>query len=97
MRNYMYIVLRIVDVIYAATEQQIVFVFRSIEPYQVILPNADSTRCPSAEASSVSPIEVEMYLANESSIFDHRLTLDFYTFWRESGLPDFPFDVSYLK
>lgn len=70
---------------------------RCIESYQVILPNADSTRCPSAEASPVSPIEVEMYLANESSIFDYRLTLDFYTFWRESGLPDFPFDVNTVQ
>jgi hypothetical protein len=76
---------------------KILIVCRSIESYQVILPNADSTRCPIVETSSVSPIEVEMFLANESSIFDHRLTLDFYTFWRESGLPDFPFDVSYLK
>jgi hypothetical protein len=76
---------------------KILIVFRYIESYQVILPNADSTRCPSAEASPVSPIEVDMYLASESSRFDHQLTLDFYTFWQESGLPDFPFDVSYLK
>jgi hypothetical protein len=38
-----------------------------------------------------------MYLASENMSFDHQLTSDFYTFWRESGLPDFPLDVSYLK
>jgi hypothetical protein len=61
------------------------------------LPEADSARCTRAEASPESPIEVEMYLATESSAHDRQLTSDFHTFWTESGLPDFPFDVSHLK
>ncbi|XP_023725884.1 receptor-type tyrosine-protein phosphatase zeta isoform X2 [Cryptotermes secundus] len=70
---------------------------RYIESYQVILPNAESTRCPSTEASPVSPIEVDMYLASEGNKFDHQLTLDFYTFWRESGLPEFPIDINTVQ
>ena len=44
---------------------------------------------------STPHIEVEMYLADESDTVDYQLTSDFYSFWRESGLPDFPFQVSY--
>jgi hypothetical protein len=71
--------------------------FRYIESSQVILPNVDSGRCPGAEAPPESQAEVEMYLASETIGFDHQLTLDFYTFWRESGLPNFPFEVSRFR
>jgi hypothetical protein len=45
---------------------------------------------------STPDIEVEMYLEDESHTVDYQLTSDFYSFWRESGVPDFPVYVSYL-
>jgi hypothetical protein len=60
----------------------------------VTLPNSDPTRCSSATDVLLPSIEVEMYLVNDSSYFDFQLTYDFYSFWSEFGLPDFPFNVS---
>jgi len=44
---------------------------------------------------STPDIEVEMYLAAKNNASDYQLTLDFYNLLKESGLPDFPFQVSY--
>jgi hypothetical protein len=60
----------------------------------VTLPNSDPTRCSTAAATVTPLIDVEMYLVDASSYFDHQLTFDFYSFWREFGLSDFPFNVS---
>ena len=69
--------------------------YRPIETYQVKVPNGTLTLCQSTVDMSTPYIEVEMYLADESHAVDYRLTSDFYILWKESGLPDFPIEVSY--
>ncbi|XP_021936587.1 uncharacterized protein LOC110838077 isoform X3 [Zootermopsis nevadensis] len=70
---------------------------RLIETYQVILPNSDETRCLGATTDLSPSIEVEMYLVDEASYFDHQLTYDFYWFWREFGLSDLPFNINTVQ
>lgn len=70
---------------------------RPVQTHQVIVPNASPTLCGSAAGMSTPDIEVEMYLEDESHTVDYQLTSDFYSFWRESGVPDFPVYVSTVE
>jgi hypothetical protein len=69
--------------------------YRPIKTDQVIVSNATLTLCQSTADVSTPDIKVEMYLADESHAVDYRLKSDFYILWKESGLPDFRFQVSY--
>jgi protein tyrosine phosphatase len=70
---------------------------RPIEIHQVIVSNATPTFCKITADMSTPDIEVEMYLAAKNNTFDYQLTLDFYNLLKESGLPDFPFQIGTVE